>query len=158
MSLSALSAYQCRRGEPAEERRGEEEARYTDQNIETFAHHHACVQLPEDLCHLKTKGEKGLRGIQELSQRIETTVTQCLDMASTQTSLKTPFKDLTSFKGNMKRLYRERLEDAPIKKRVMAEINLKRRSLDSLPKTPKVKREQIEDLCHDSDMDLEGRA
>uniref|UniRef100_A0A667XPT8 SKI-like proto-oncogene a n=1 Tax=Myripristis murdjan TaxID=586833 RepID=A0A667XPT8_9TELE len=46
-------------------------------------------------------------------------------MASTQTSLKTPFKDLTSFKGNMKRLYRERLEDAPIKKRVMAEINLK---------------------------------
>uniref|UniRef100_A0AAX7V1Y6 c-SKI SMAD4-binding domain-containing protein n=1 Tax=Astatotilapia calliptera TaxID=8154 RepID=A0AAX7V1Y6_ASTCA len=47
-------------------------------------------------------------------------------MASTQTSLKTPFKDLTSFKGNMKRLYRERLEDAPIKKRVMAEINLKR--------------------------------
>uniref|UniRef100_A0A8D0DDR4 SKI-like proto-oncogene a n=1 Tax=Sander lucioperca TaxID=283035 RepID=A0A8D0DDR4_SANLU len=40
------------------------------------------------------------------------------------TSLKTPFKDFTSFKGNMKRLYRERLEDAPIKKRVMAEINL----------------------------------
>ncbi|TKS79600.1 Ski-like protein [Collichthys lucidus] len=79
-------------------------------------------------------------------------------MASTQTSLKTPFKDLTSFKGNMKRLYRERLEDAPIKKRVMAEINLKRRSLDSLPKTPKVKREHIEDMCHDSDMDLEGRA
>ncbi|XP_075953319.1 ski-like protein [Anarhichas minor] len=79
-------------------------------------------------------------------------------MASTQTSLKTPFKDLTSFKGNMKRLYRERLEDAPIKKRVMAEINLKRRSLDSLPKTPKVKREQIDDLCHDPDMDVEGRA
>ncbi|GLD50887.1 ski-like protein isoform X3 [Lates japonicus] len=79
-------------------------------------------------------------------------------MASTQTSLKTPFKDLTSFKGNMKRLYRDRLEDAPIKKRVMAEINLKRRSLDSLPKTPKVKREQIEDLHHDSDMDLMGRA
>ncbi|XP_038573550.1 ski-like protein isoform X2 [Micropterus salmoides] len=79
-------------------------------------------------------------------------------MASTQTSLKTPFKDLTSFKGSMKRLYRERLEDAPIKKRVMAEINLKRRSLDSFPKTPKVKREQIDDLCHDSDMDVEGRA
>ncbi|CAK6957664.1 ski-like protein [Scomber scombrus] len=79
-------------------------------------------------------------------------------MASTQTSLKTPFKDLTSFKGNMKRLYRERLEDAPIKKRVMAEINLKRRSLDSFPKTPKVKKEQIEDLCHESDMDMEGRA
>ncbi|XP_074544569.1 ski-like protein [Halichoeres trimaculatus] len=79
-------------------------------------------------------------------------------MASTQTSLKTPFKDLTSFKGNMKRLYRERLEDAPIKKRVMAEINLKRRSLDSFPKTPKVKREQMEDLHHDSDMDVEGRA
>ncbi|XP_029971744.1 ski-like protein isoform X2 [Salarias fasciatus] len=79
-------------------------------------------------------------------------------MASTQTSLKTPFKDLTSFKGNMKRLYRERLEDAPIKKRVMAEINLKRRSLDPLPKTPKVKREQIEDLHLDSDVDLEGRA
>ncbi|XP_058504348.1 ski-like protein isoform X2 [Solea solea] len=79
-------------------------------------------------------------------------------MASTQTSLKTPFKDLTSFKGNMKRLYRERLEDAPIKKRVMAEINLKRRSLDSLPKTPKVKREQTEDLCHESDMDVAARA
>ncbi|XP_072219130.1 ski-like protein [Leuresthes tenuis] len=79
-------------------------------------------------------------------------------MASTQTSLKTPFKDLTSFKGNMKRLYRERMEDAPIKKRVMAEINLKRRSLDSLPKTPKVKREQTEDLHHDADMGLEGRA
>ncbi|CAJ1072697.1 ski-like protein [Xyrichtys novacula] len=79
-------------------------------------------------------------------------------MASTQTSLKTPFKDLTSFKGNMKRLYRERLEDAPIKKRVMAEINLKRRSLDSLPKTPKVKREQMEDLHLDSEMDVEGRA
>ncbi|XP_069548466.1 ski-like protein [Brachyistius frenatus] len=79
-------------------------------------------------------------------------------MASTQTSLKTPFKDLTSFKGNMKRLYRERLEDAPIKKRVMAEINLKRRSLDSFPKTPKVKREQPEDLHHDADMDVEGRA
>ncbi|XP_030017120.1 ski-like protein isoform X4 [Sphaeramia orbicularis] len=79
-------------------------------------------------------------------------------MASTQTSLKTPFKDLTSFKGNLKRLYRERLEDAPIKKRVMAEINLKRRSLDSLPKTPKVKREQMEELRHDSELDVEGRA
>uniref|UniRef100_A0A667XPN2 SKI-like proto-oncogene a n=1 Tax=Myripristis murdjan TaxID=586833 RepID=A0A667XPN2_9TELE len=40
------------------------------------------------------------------------------------TSLKTPFKDLTSFKGNMKRLYRERLEDAPIKKRVMGRAEL----------------------------------
>ncbi|XP_067110092.1 LOW QUALITY PROTEIN: ski-like protein [Osmerus mordax] len=79
-------------------------------------------------------------------------------MASTQTSLKTPFKDLTSFKGSMKRLYRERLEDAPIKKRVMAEINLKRRSLESLPRTPKVKREHVEELQHDSDMDVEGRA
>lgn len=79
-------------------------------------------------------------------------------MASTQTSLKTPYKDLTSFKGNMKRLYRERLEDAPIKKRVIAEINLKRRSLDCSPKTPKVKREQVEDMCHNADMDVEGRA
>ncbi|XP_028328219.1 ski-like protein [Gouania willdenowi] len=79
-------------------------------------------------------------------------------MASTQTSVKTPFKDLTSFKGNMKRLYRERLEDAPIKKRVMAEMNLKRRCMDSLPKTPKVKREQVEDLRHEYDMDVEGRA
>lgn len=77
-----------------------------------------------------------------------------IDMASTQTSLKTPFKDLTSFKGNMKRLYRERLEDAPIKKRVIAEINLKRRSLEALPRTPKVKREQPEDL----EIDAEGRA
>ncbi|KAM9322568.1 ski-like protein isoform 1-T2 [Pholidichthys leucotaenia] len=79
-------------------------------------------------------------------------------MASTQTSLKTPFKDLTSFKGNMKRLYRERLEDAPIKKRVVAAINLKRCSLDCFPKTPKVKREQVEDLHPNSDMDVEGRA
>lgn len=79
-------------------------------------------------------------------------------MASTQTSLKTPFKDLTSFKGNMKRLYRERLEDAPIKKRVMAEINLKRRSMDSLLKTPKVKKEQTEDVHHGSEMDVESRA
>ncbi|XP_016898005.1 ski-like protein isoform X2 [Cynoglossus semilaevis] len=79
-------------------------------------------------------------------------------MASTQTSMKTPFKDLTSFKGNMKRLYRERLEDAPIKKRVMAEINLKRRSLDAVPKTPKVKREQTEDLCQNSNMDVAARA
>ncbi|KAM9429072.1 ski-like protein isoform 1-T2 [Salvelinus alpinus] len=66
-------------------------------------------------------------------------------MASTQTSLKTSFKDLTSFKGNMKRLYRERLEDVPIKKRLMAEMNLKRRSLDTLPQTPKVKRESGEE-------------
>lgn len=80
-------------------------------------------------------------------------------MATTQTSLKTSYKDLTSFKGNMKRLYRERLEDAPIKKRVMAEINLKRRSLDCSPKTPKVKREQVEDPCHNAaDVDMEGRA
>ncbi|KAK2822626.1 hypothetical protein Q5P01_022691 [Channa striata] len=79
-------------------------------------------------------------------------------MASTQTSLKPPFKDLTSFKSNMKRLYRERLEDAPIKKRVMAEINLKRRSMDTLPKTPKVKREQTEEAHHDSDMDVDSRA
>lgn len=79
-------------------------------------------------------------------------------MASTQTSLKTPFKDLTSFKGNMKRLYRERLEDAPIKKRVMAEINLKRRNLDSFSKIPKVKREQYEDPRPNCDMDVEGRA
>ncbi|XP_028988687.2 LOW QUALITY PROTEIN: ski-like protein [Betta splendens] len=79
-------------------------------------------------------------------------------MASTQTSLKTPFKDLTSFKGNMKRLYRERLEDAPIKKRVMAEINLKRRGADPPPKAPKVKREQPEDGRHDSDADPDGRA
>nr|XP_020447207.1 ski-like protein [Monopterus albus] len=80
-------------------------------------------------------------------------------MASTQTTFKkTPFKDMTSFKGNMKRLYRERLEDAPIKKRVMAEINLKCRGLDSLPKTPRVKREQTEELLHDSEMDVEGQA
>ncbi|KAJ8357067.1 hypothetical protein SKAU_G00198610 [Synaphobranchus kaupii] len=66
-------------------------------------------------------------------------------MASTQTSLKAPFNDLTSFKGSMKRLCRERLEDAPIKKRVMAEMKLKRRGLDGLPRTPKVKRENIEE-------------
>ncbi|XP_034039389.1 ski-like protein [Thalassophryne amazonica] len=90
--------------------------------------------------------------------KFETTTNLHSDMASTQASLKTPFKDLTSFKGNMKRLYRERLEDAPIKKRVMAEINLMHCSLDSFPKTPKVKREQAEERHHDSDMDMEGRA
>ncbi|KAJ8011518.1 hypothetical protein DPEC_G00059050 [Dallia pectoralis] len=69
-------------------------------------------------------------------------------MASTQTSLKAPFKDLASFKGNMKRLYRERLEDAPMKKRLMAEMNLKRRSLEALPTLPrasKVKREAVDE-------------
>ncbi|XP_051984661.1 ski-like protein isoform X2 [Xyrauchen texanus] len=76
-------------------------------------------------------------------------------MASTQTSLKTPFKDLTSFKGNMKRLYRERLEDAPIKKRVMAEMHLKRHSLETVPKPPKVKKEREEHTS--SEMDIEAR-
>lgn len=79
----------------------------------------------------------------------------CTDMASPQTSLKTPFKDLTSFKGNMKRLYRERLEDAPIKKRVMAEMHLKRRSLESVPKPLKVKKEREEHVS--SEMDIEDR-
>ncbi|CAL9689292.1 unnamed protein product [Knipowitschia caucasica] len=73
-------------------------------------------------------------------------------MASTQTSLKSPFKELSAFKGSLKRLYRERLEDAPIKKRVMAEMNLKRRSLDQLQKPAKVKRER------ERERDLEGRA
>ncbi|CAM4590217.1 unnamed protein product [Leuciscus chuanchicus] len=76
-------------------------------------------------------------------------------MASPQTSLKTPFKDLTSFKGNMKRLYRERLEDAPIKKRVMAEMHLKRRSLESVSKPPKVKKEREDHPS--SEMDIEER-
>ncbi|XP_038147839.1 ski-like protein [Cyprinodon tularosa] len=78
-------------------------------------------------------------------------------MASTQTSLKTPFKDLTSFKGNWKRLYRERMEDAPIKKRVMAEINLKRRGLDSVPKPAKVKKEQTEDRNREAELDIDSR-
>ncbi|XP_056599485.1 ski-like protein [Triplophysa dalaica] len=74
-------------------------------------------------------------------------------MASPQTSLKTPFKDLTSFKGNMKRLYRERLEDAPIKKRVMAEMHLKRRSQESAPKPLKVKKEREEHMSSEVDID-----
>uniref|UniRef100_A0A4W4G8J7 c-SKI SMAD4-binding domain-containing protein n=1 Tax=Electrophorus electricus TaxID=8005 RepID=A0A4W4G8J7_ELEEL len=41
----------------------------------------------------------------------------------------TPFKDQISFHSSMKRLYREQLEDAPIKKRVMAEMKLMRRGL-----------------------------
>ncbi|XP_051990152.1 ski-like protein [Xyrauchen texanus] len=76
-------------------------------------------------------------------------------MASPQTSLKTPFKDLTSFKGNMKSLYRERLEDAPIKKRVMAEMHLKRSSLETIPKPPKIKKEREEHTS--SEMEIEGR-
>ncbi|KAK7944722.1 hypothetical protein WMY93_000450 [Mugilogobius chulae] len=79
------------------------------------------------------------------------------DMASTQTSLKPPFKELSMLKGSLKRLYRERLEDAPIKKRVMAEMNLKRRSLDQLQKPPKVKRELPEGRLG-SELELEGRA
>ncbi|XP_035279252.1 ski-like protein isoform X2 [Anguilla anguilla] len=66
-------------------------------------------------------------------------------MAGTQASLKAPFKDLSSFKGSMKRLWRERVEDAPIKKRVMAEMKLKRRGQDGPPRTPKVKRENPEE-------------
>ncbi|KAG5847319.1 hypothetical protein ANANG_G00124750 [Anguilla anguilla] len=66
-------------------------------------------------------------------------------MAGTQASLKAPFKDLSSFKGSMKRLWRERVEDAPIKKRLMAEMKLKRRGQDGPPRTPKVKRENPEE-------------
>ncbi|XP_061549521.1 ski-like protein [Phycodurus eques] len=82
-------------------------------------------------------------------------------MAGTQTSLKSPFKGLSSFKGSMKRLYRERLEDAPIKKRVMAEINLKRHGLESFHKAAKVKREHAEEAhqqLHHRDMDAELHA
>ncbi|KAI1882762.1 hypothetical protein AGOR_G00238270 [Albula goreensis] len=75
-------------------------------------------------------------------------------MVSTQTSLKASFKDLTSFKGSMKRLCREKLEDAPIKKRLMAEMKLKRRGPDGLPRTPRVKREHVED--HPCEMDEGG--
>ncbi|XP_062386534.1 ski-like protein [Sardina pilchardus] len=78
-------------------------------------------------------------------------------MASTQTSLKTPFKDLTSFKGNMKRLYREQLDYAPIKKRVMAEMNLKRRSQESLPCGLKVKHEHVDAELLGAGLDAEGR-
>ncbi|MFT7808233.1 ski-like protein [Arapaima gigas] len=77
-------------------------------------------------------------------------------MASTQTSLKTPFKDLTSFKGSIQKPYRERLEDAPIKKRVMAEINLKRRGVDSSPRTPKVKKEHVDESPGDSNLGGDG--
>lgn len=76
-------------------------------------------------------------------------------MASTQTSMKTYFKDPISFKNSMKRLYREKLEDAPIKKRVMAEIKMKRRGgLDLLPRSAKVKRELDESRC---EVDAEGQ-
>ncbi|XP_077470775.1 ski-like protein [Stigmatopora argus] len=66
-------------------------------------------------------------------------------MAGTQTGLKSPFKGLSSFKGGAKRPYREHPEAAPIKKRVMAEIKLKRRGLESFHKAAKVKREQAQD-------------
>ncbi|XP_031415134.1 ski-like protein isoform X2 [Clupea harengus] len=80
----------------------------------------------------------------------------CLTMASTQTSLNTPFKDLTSLKGNTKRLYRERQDYAPIKKRVMAEMNLKRRSQESLPCGPKVKNEHVDMELLGAELDAEG--
>ncbi|XP_036410775.1 ski-like protein [Megalops cyprinoides] len=67
-------------------------------------------------------------------------------MASAQASLKAPFKELTSLKGAAgKRPSRERMEDAPIKKRLMAEMKLKRRGLEGPPRAPKVKREHAEE-------------
>ncbi|XP_037131440.1 ski-like protein isoform X1 [Syngnathus acus] len=114
--------------------------------------HHACVHLSENQHHL-IKGEKSQRDqqkelFQKARQEETTTTSERSDMASTQTSLKSSFKGLSTFKGSMKRLYRERLEDAPIKKRVMAEINLKRRGLESFHKAAKVKREQVEEAHH----------
>ncbi|XP_028834298.1 ski-like protein [Denticeps clupeoides] len=61
------------------------------------------------------------------------------------TSLKTPFKDLTSFKGNSKRPYREHLDYAPIKKRFTAEMNMKRRAAEAPARAAKVKRERVEE-------------
>ncbi|XP_076828318.1 ski-like protein [Brachyhypopomus gauderio] len=69
-------------------------------------------------------------------------------MASAQTNVKTPFKEQISFHSSMKRLYREQLEDAPIKKRVMAEMKLKRRGVELLPRATRVKQEQLEDEPH----------
>ncbi|XP_015216667.2 ski-like protein [Lepisosteus oculatus] len=66
-------------------------------------------------------------------------------MAGTPTTLKHTLKDVALLKGSMKRLCRERLEDAPIKKRVVAEIHLKRRTLEGVPRMPKVKQEHTED-------------
>uniref|UniRef100_W5MK33 SKI-like proto-oncogene a n=1 Tax=Lepisosteus oculatus TaxID=7918 RepID=W5MK33_LEPOC len=59
--------------------------------------------------------------------------------------MKHTLKDVALLKGSMKRLCRERLEDAPIKKRVVAEIHLKRRTLEGVPRMPKVKQEHMED-------------
>ncbi|KPP62754.1 ski-like protein-like, partial [Scleropages formosus] len=70
--------------------------------------------------------------------------------------LKTAFKDLSSLKSSTQRPYRERLEDAPIKKRVMAEINLKRRFVESSPRTPKVKKERVEECPGDSSLGGDG--
>ncbi|XP_026876688.2 ski-like protein isoform X2 [Electrophorus electricus] len=66
-------------------------------------------------------------------------------MASAQTNVKTPFKDQISFHSSMKRLYREQLEDAPIKKRVMAEMKLMRRGVELLSRATRVKQEPVED-------------
>ncbi|KAK1786847.1 hypothetical protein P4O66_017229, partial [Electrophorus voltai] len=66
-------------------------------------------------------------------------------MASAQTNVKTPFKDQISFHSSMKRLYREQLEDAPIKKRVMAEMKLMRRGVELLSRATRVKQERVED-------------
>ncbi|XP_066536841.1 ski-like protein isoform X2 [Hoplias malabaricus] len=60
----------------------------------------------------------------------------------TSMSVRTPFKDPASFRKGMNQHYHEKLEDAPIKKRVMAEMKLKRRSgLELLHRSAKVKRE-----------------
>ncbi|KAG9340077.1 hypothetical protein JZ751_021997 [Albula glossodonta] len=53
--------------------------------------------------------------------------------------------DAPCFQTSLKRLSGERLEDAPIKKRVMAEMNLKRRHLEVAPKTLKIKKEREEE-------------
>ncbi|XP_061093312.1 ski-like protein isoform X2 [Conger conger] len=66
-------------------------------------------------------------------------------MAGAQTGLNTLCQEAAPFQGNLKRPSRERPADAPIKKRVMAEINLKRKHLEVPFRTPKIKKEHIEE-------------
>ncbi|XP_064188691.1 ski-like protein [Anguilla rostrata] len=66
-------------------------------------------------------------------------------MAGAQAGVNTLCREAVPFQGNLKRQSRERPVDAPIKKRVMAEMNLKRKHLEVPFRTPKIKKEHLEE-------------
>ncbi|KAJ8375762.1 hypothetical protein SKAU_G00063420 [Synaphobranchus kaupii] len=66
-------------------------------------------------------------------------------MAAAQAGMNTLCREAAPFQGNLKRQSRDRPEDAPIKKRVMAEMNLKRKHLEVPFRTLKIKKEHLEE-------------